>query len=376
MANYALITASDSEVADLYSEIVQAEGLDAVIACDPYDAKRIILERGKPKLVIADLGVAREGSLAMLREVQSSFPPNGRPAVLASVSRELWTTAGDLTDELGIAELLSKGADSQTVGLAVRRALAKEAHELRNNTIPSPPPIAGEVDELDLARIAAMGLINDGPLDPMLEELVAQTAESFGVPVATISLSLDDKQWFKVHVRSGAGLVGIRGFAQDAAFSAYIIESGHPLLVADAAAHPVFASNPLVRSGGVASYAGAPLTTPDGDVIGALCIVDTKPASIQPDRVDVLARLAKRLAAELELRSKARSSALEVIRLTERLAREREEHQISQAELLNRLATTTELDASLDRSATGRHEIVPPPSSAPAPQITKKKGRG
>src|SRR5262249_5746080 len=171
--------------------------------------------------------------------------------------------------------------------------------------------------------------LDDSPPDKALENLVAQTADAFGVPYALVSLTLDDGHWFKSHTSRSEGAHEARNPAFDASFCSYVVESGQPVLVSDAAVHPSFAAIPLVRGGIVSTFAGAPLVTRRGDVLGALCILDTKAGAIAPARVDVLARLAKRMAAELELRSEARSSALEVIRLTEKLAQEREKHLLS-----------------------------------------------
>jgi PAS domain-containing protein len=82
-----------------------------------------------------------------------------------------------------------------------------------------------------------------------------------------------------------------------------------PLVVPDAASHPYFASNPLVMSGLVRSYAGAPLVTPSGHILGTLCIIDTKPLNIGPDEVDALVSLARRVAGELELKSWSRRAS-------------------------------------------------------------------
>jgi PAS domain-containing protein len=302
MANYALITGNALETIDLYSDVVRREGLEAVLVRHPDDTRRIVSERGKPKLVIADLEVARDNGFKLLREVQSSIPGSDRPIVVASVSRELRTTAGDLMEALGITEVLPSGADARAVGVTVRRALMQDT---RPGTDPCPPPAADdEPEQTRLARAAATGFDNDSPPDKALEDLAAQTADAFGVPYVLVSLTLDEGQWFKSHTRSSEAPLDSRRPPFDASFCNYVVESGQPVLVSDATMHPIFATNPLVRSGIVTTFAGAPLVTRDGDALGSLCILDSRMGSIAPARVDVLATLAKRIANELELRSK------------------------------------------------------------------------
>jgi PAS domain-containing protein len=192
-----------------------------------------------------------------------------------------------------------------------------------------------------------LSLIDEGPSARVLKELLAQTADAFGVPLAVLSLTLDDVAWFEVYTPPGSDFGGAQWSLLDETFCSYVLQSGQPVLVQNASAHPAFASNPLVRNGTIASGAGVPLTTPDGDVLGALYIFDPRPAAIEPSWIDMLSRLAERIAAELDLRSKARSSALEVIRFTEKLAQERESHQVSKKTLSHLENMLTELDGGV-----------------------------
>src|SRR5207245_8177772 len=118
----------------------------------------------------------------LLREFQTSVALEDRPQVLASVSRELRTTAGDLMEDLGITEVLPKDADARSLGAVVRRALTHE----KRPTDKCPPPSAEEdLERSRLARVAATG-IEDTPPDKALQNLAAQTVEAFGAPVALV----------------------------------------------------------------------------------------------------------------------------------------------------------------------------------------------
>jgi PAS domain-containing protein len=342
MANYALITGNALETIDLYSEVVRREGLEAVLVRDPEETRRIVSERGRPKLVIADLEMNRDSGFKLLREVQSSIPDADRPVVVAAVSRELRTTAGDLMDALGITEVLPCDADARSIGATVHRVLTQDA---RPNTDLCPPPLADE-GESRQARAAATSL-DESPFDKSLQDFVSQTAEAFGTPYAVVSLTVEEGHWFKSHAHLPNGANEARNPSFDASFCAYVVESGHPVLVSDTSMHPKFVAHPLVRGGIVGCFAGAPLVTRDGDSLGSLCILDTRPGAIPAACVDVLGRLAKRVADDIELRSKARSSALEVIRLNEKLAQERERHNLSKGGLALFEAVLSQLDGGV-----------------------------
>src|SRR5262249_36197610 len=53
---------------------------------------------------------------------------------------------------------------------------------------------------------------------------------------------------------------------------------------------------------GVRFYAGAPIRTPDGFRLGALCAMDTSPRRIRPSQQEALRDLAQLVADEIELR--------------------------------------------------------------------------
>jgi PAS domain-containing protein len=344
MANYALITGTALETIDLYSDVVRSEGIEAVLVSDPEETRRIVSEKGKPRLVIADLEMARDSGFKLLREVQGLFPAGDRPTVLAAVSRELRTTAGDLMDALGITEVLPIDANARSLCATLRRVLVQDT---RPGTEPCQPPVAvDEADPTRLARVASTEL-DDSPSDKALDTLVAQTSEAFTVPFAIASLTLDDGHWFKSHVNPANGATEARNLSFDASFCSYIAEAGHPVFVADAAVHPKFAANPLVRKGIVGTFAGAPLVTRDGDAVGAICILDKKRGSISTAKADLLARLARRVAEDIERRSKARASALEVIRLTEKIAQDRDKHRQSRAQLAQLEAVFAQLDGGI-----------------------------
>jgi PAS domain-containing protein len=166
-------------------------------------------------------------------------------------------------------------------------------------------------DPQRLARIANLGLVDDGPPAASLQRLVEETARTFGVPIAVLSVVLEDRQWFKAHVGLEGEVLKNRGTPISQAFCRHVVDADTigPLVVPDATRHPVFADNPLVLSGAVGSYAGAPLLTAHGDVLGTLCIIDNKPLGIDQEQVEILVALARRVAGEIELQSRSHATA-------------------------------------------------------------------
>lgn len=95
-------------------------------------------------------------------------------------------------------------------------------------------------------------------------------------PMGAISLVDETRVWFK----SSKGL-DVRETPRDVSFSTHIVASAEPLIVEDAGADKRFRNNPLVTgSSRVRFFAGVPLVTPRGYVLGALCVLDERPRTI------------------------------------------------------------------------------------------------
>jgi len=116
--------------------------------------------------------------------------------------------------------------------------------------------------------------------------------------------------------------IGSCDMSRDASFCAHTITQDDVLVVEDAEHDPRFHDNPLVAAGMIRFYAGAPLISPSGHALGALCIIDDKPRARFSDgdkaRLLDLARLAsdKLELRRLEAANEVRPSRFEAIAAT------------------------------------------------------------
>ncbi|MBP6781928.1 MAG: GAF domain-containing protein, partial [Ottowia sp.] len=72
----------------------------------------------------------------------------------------------------------------------------------------------------------------------------------------------------------------------------HVVADGEPLVVPDVARDPRFAANPVLKARGIRFYAGAPLRTREGQVLGTLCLLDTQPRTLSPRDVMLLQNMA------------------------------------------------------------------------------------
>jgi diguanylate cyclase (GGDEF)-like protein/PAS domain S-box-containing protein len=106
-----------------------------------------------------------------------------------------------------------------------------------------------------------------------LDAIVQLASRLFDVPIALVSIVERERQFFSA--RTG---LDVCETGRDVAFCAHALELDDILVVADAKLDPRFAHNPFVLGPPfIRFYAGMPLVTPGGHVLGTLCILDHRP---------------------------------------------------------------------------------------------------
>jgi len=141
--------------------------------------------------------------------------------------------------------------------------------------------------------------ILDTPPEQGYDDIVYLASLIADTPIAIISLVDDDRQWFK-------STVGIEASetSRDIAFCAHaILEPTELFIVPDASEDERFATNPLVTTDPkIRLYAGAPLVTPGGEALGALCVIDRAARELTEEQKGALRALSRQVMAQLELR--------------------------------------------------------------------------
>jgi diguanylate cyclase (GGDEF)-like protein/PAS domain S-box-containing protein len=178
------------------------------------------------------------------------------------------------------------------------------------------------LDPSRLASVHATGVLEDvalGVADATLDRLTRLAARLLGAPTALATLVDADRQVFASAVGAPEPAASERGTPLSHSFCRHVVDSAAPLVVEDARSHPLVCDNPSVVELGVAAYAGMPLVTGGGHVLGSLCVMDATPRAWPAESLETLADLAHAVSAQLELRAAARALA-ETSRVRERLS--------------------------------------------------------
>lgn len=151
-----------------------------------------------------------------------------------------------------------------------------------------------------LAALRATGLL-DTRAAPAFDGLTALAQRLLGVAVATVSLVDEDYQHFVSWTGSEEEPAGGR-MPLAYSFCRYTVGTGEPLAISDARRSPLVSKSPAVTEGGWVSYAGAPLHTAGGHVLGTLCVLSHEPRDWSEDDERQLSELAAIGSAEIDYR--------------------------------------------------------------------------
>jgi signal transduction histidine kinase len=160
----------------------------------------------------------------------------------------------------------------------------------------TPPPIPEDEDER-LADLRSYEIL-DTPPEQVFDDLTLIATAICGTPMSTLTLIDGERQWFKSRV----GVDG-EGDPRDVSFCAHTVGPKQTLVVEDATKDGRFAENPLVLgSPHIRFYAGSPLVTEQGHVLGTICVLDREPRRLSEEQLDALDALSRQAMQALEFR--------------------------------------------------------------------------
>jgi predicted PurR-regulated permease PerM len=132
-----------------------------------------------------------------------------------------------------------------------------------------------------------------------LDRIANKIAEAFETPIALVTLVDESCQIWKGAVGLPDDLQASRQAARETSICGHVVADNNTLVIEDTARDPRFANNPFLREHKVRFYAGAPLRTAQGHVVGSLCVIDTKPRKLTGRDVKFLELIADELMADI-----------------------------------------------------------------------------
>ncbi|MEH2297332.1 GAF domain-containing protein [Nostoc sp.] len=154
--------------------------------------------------------------------------------------------------------------------------------------------------DTEVARLEALRQyqILDTEPEEAYDNLANLAAFICETPISLVNFIDENRQWFKAKV----GL-DISEMPQSVGLSYLCQERRNVVVVPDTQADEKLANNPAVTSYPyIRFYAGVPLITPKGHLLGTLCVIDQVPRQLSQKQLEALVALSRLVIDQLELR--------------------------------------------------------------------------
>jgi GAF domain-containing protein len=146
-------------------------------------------------------------------------------------------------------------------------------------------------------ELETLGLVLSEP-EENFDRITRLAKRHFQVPMALMSMIYKDIQWFK----SACGLES-KSTPRSVSFCGHVVKNREALVVEDPCRDPRFFDNPLVVGRPkIRFYAGAPVYSENGIILGSLCLLDTSPRTFSTEDLNDLFDFAALLENEIAAR--------------------------------------------------------------------------
>ena len=177
--------------------------------------------------------------------------------------------------------------------------------------------LAAVSDPDRLAVVERTGLRHGA--DSTFDRFARLASALLGAPVSFVTIVGSEGQDLPGAHRGDGSQDGIRHMPLEESFCQFSVVTGEQLVIDDARRDPLVRRMDPVTRDGVAAYAGYPLRTEDGHVLGSLCVIDHQPRAWSDEQLALLRDLADIVLQEVQHRLDRRALA-DVRRLGGRLS--------------------------------------------------------
>jgi CheY-like chemotaxis protein len=294
-----ILVVDDSEdLQETYELLLGADGHEVAKASDGAMGLRLV-EKIHPDLVLLDMMMPDVDGLEFLTRMPAECS-RPHPVVLANSGYESYR---EEALHRGAHAFLSKPAEIDVLRAAIASALAHAplaaevvAHN-RRDVCAARDRAAHETDEL-VARLApdALGRIKD-----RLRALAAWLQRYYGFGFTFIEILRGHQLCIEAARSTDPPWVEGHRYPPEQTYCGDVIDAGSTMVLSDPFHHPVehFSAHASIAKG-CRFFAGVPLTTWSGVVIGTLCIIDREPHPVHAEDMRLLEALGLHVAQTLE----------------------------------------------------------------------------
>ncbi|SDJ80578.1 EAL domain-containing protein [Salimicrobium halophilum] len=162
---------------------------------------------------------------------------------------------------------------------------------------------APNIEDAEMRRLGELHRLNLESIDfsERYDRITRIVSRTFSAPTAIISLLTKDKQVYKSFVGLPEFLAVAGEVEREYSTCSRMIETRTPLVIPDLTEDGSGKFKQAVEDFGYRFYAGVPLVTRRGEIIGSLCILDKKPRSFDGGDIHLMEEYAGLVMTEIEL---------------------------------------------------------------------------
>jgi CheY-like chemotaxis protein len=271
-----LIANSDkSEIARLEKAFRQ-NGWDPIMAGDAA-VTQFIAKKQLPRAIVLSSSLPGVKAAVAVEKLRSTVHTIVTPVVIIS-------TPGNGTREefisAGANEYFERPFDETTVCEVIRKYLETEAPLTL-------APVEKIVAPERLAALTASKIL-DTPPNKQLDFMVRVASLILRVPMTVLSIVDRHRQFFKSQIGTPQPWFSVRETPLSHSFCQWVVAGSEDLIVEDARNHPGLQGNLAIRDLGIVAYAGSPVFSQQGPVLGSFCAIDSQPRKWTPADLDIL----------------------------------------------------------------------------------------
>ncbi|MBB3019398.1 putative PurR-regulated permease PerM/GAF domain-containing protein [Microvirga lupini] len=213
-----------------------------------------------------------------------------------------WNAPPQGTHTEDMARQMSADAATLSLDVCMNQINAWLAHQdAASDARGSQTPAIIDNEQERIAAMQHLGL--SGGHHRSFDNVAKRVAEAFGAPIALVSMITDEQQLMPGAQGLAPDLNTSRQIPREESVCGHVVASDEVVVSEDVTKDPRFTDNPLVLEKGIRFYAGAPLRTSAGLVLGSLCVIDMEPREFSKEERVRLQSMADDLMAELERNS-------------------------------------------------------------------------
>lgn len=288
-----LIADSDSAAAMRQASAFLRLGWQVVSASDAIRAQNLARKETPAAIVLSSL-LPGGAATVTVKRFRSSAHTVVLPVVV--VAKPGGPTKEDIL-AAGATDFIEKPEDIAAICDSVRRHLGTEPIRVQ-----APQDILGS--PLRMAALATADVLDTAP-SRLQDSITRIAAELLAVPVTLLSIVDHDRQFFKSQVGLPNPWAADRQTPLSHSFCQWVVSSEDELVVRDAREQSALKSNLAIRELGVISYAGIPVHSQQGPVLGSFCAIDSKPHDWTHSEMANLRNLARMSEAALVVEGRA-----------------------------------------------------------------------